>query len=142
MIAEIIAGATTMSLTGTLIWLVHGRIRAADAVADARVAQSDTEAHLERAQFELETTKQALRAANARAEALEGVLADVQKANPGAGLDAHDWHGRMLRLAEAWRGTAAESGVPAVSDRDDLSPPAAASSPNAHPVPSGSATVR
>lgn len=98
-------GAGNLGLVGVIVWLVYGRVGAADVAADARVAQVDTEGHLERAQFELEHVKQALAATEKRADALESIIADEINAHPNPDLARDDVSGRVQRIAAAW-GTA------------------------------------
>lgn len=98
------------------VWLTYRTVRGADKAADARVAQVETEGHLERVQFELDQTKQALNAANARAAALEGILADDVNAPVSRDLSPADWKQRLLRITQAWgdaAGAASGDAVPA-----------------------------
>lgn len=94
------------------VWLTYRTVRGADKTADARVAQVETEAHLDRVQFELEQTKQALKAANARAAALEEILAD--DAPVSRDLSPADWKQRLLRITQAWGDAAGTAGADAV----------------------------
>lgn len=135
-------GASVVALAATTVTFAVLSRRDSAHLASVRVAQAHSETEQTLLVFECEQLRQAHRAANARAAALEEVIADVQKADPGAGLRSDDWHSRYLRLSKEFGIAAAESGVPAVGDGDDVPASAAPGSPNAHPVPSGSATVR
>lgn len=95
-----IAVASALAL---IAWLVYRAVGASDSEADARVAQVATEAELERARYETEVTSKALAAANARANALERVIADDLNTAPNPDLARDDVRGRVLRLAQAWR---------------------------------------
>ncbi len=97
---------TLAAALGIIVWLVHGRVQDAANDGDIRVAQVSTEAEAERLAFQLDVTEKALVAANKRAEALEGIIADELNDPPNADLPAADWRGRLLRLAQSWRGAA------------------------------------
>jgi hypothetical protein len=125
-------GAGNLGLVGIIVWLVYGRIAAADQAADARVAQVDTEGHLERAQFELENVKQALAAVEKRAAALEGIIADEVNASPNPDLARDDVRGRMLRIARQWADADRERSVPA--EPDGAVPQASATAASAAPA--------
>ena len=98
----ILLGVALVATLPLIAWLVHGRVTAADQLGDARHGQSITEGELERKGFELEVTKKALEASNARAAALEEVLADEVAADPNPDLARGDVRGRLLRIARSW----------------------------------------
>lgn len=102
MIEWIVAGATSLTSLGAIIWLTAGRISDREKLADARIAQVETEAHAERAAFELEVATKALAAEKKRTAALQEVLDDVSKAPIGIGLTERDWQTRLLRITQSW----------------------------------------
>ncbi len=115
-----ILAATLAGSLGLTAWLVVTRVRAADQSADARVAQVATEGELERSQFELEQTKQALAQSEKREEILDAAIAEALNANAagGAALRPDDVLGRQrLLLAEWSRTSKAGREVPAVGER-------------------------
>ena len=107
------AAVFTLALTlgaalGCVVWAVRRGDTATDDATRARVGLYHTEAANERAAFELEHTRQALAAAQARIKALEVALDDAIKSTPlGTGLDARDALGRVRRVLQAWGGAAA-----------------------------------
>jgi hypothetical protein len=114
-LVAVILATTLASALGCIVWLVYGRLRDAERHADARVAQVQVEADLERRAYELDVTQKALVAANRRAEALEDIIAD--EINAGSGLSPGDVRGRLLRLARGWRDAAtARSPLPPAAD--------------------------
>lgn len=80
----------------------------ADQLATIRTERDEARGSLALRTFELETTRQALTAANIRAAALAKELTDALE-NPvlGAGLGAGDVSGRLSRIAEGWASAAA-----------------------------------
>lgn len=113
-VVAVILGTTIAGALGVIVWLVHGSIAAAGAAADARVAQTATEAELERAHFELETTKQSLAATEKRAAALQEVLSDELEKAPNPDLARADVAGRVRRIFDRWQAADANrSAVPA-----------------------------
>lgn len=120
MIAEIVAGASSLTSLGVIAWLVHGRIKAADELADARIREGDSESHVERLQFELEAATAAYEAEKERTAKLLGVLDDVSKSPIDLDLSPADWRGILSRITQVW-GSAAEVRVPADRERDAVS---------------------
>lgn len=139
MISEIMLGVPLIGAVGTCIWLFKRAANAGDAAADARVSQVQTQAHLERAQFEADALRTALANSERRADALEGVIADEVARDPNPDLARNDVRGRLLRFSQATRPSAGATDPGAAAD---LSPTAAATSPRAAELPAGSATVR
>jgi hypothetical protein len=131
MIEWIVAGATSLTSLGAIIWLTAGRIGDREKLADARIAQVETEGHVDRLTFELEVTRKALAAANARATALEGVIADDINAPVADGLGPADVRGRLLQITKAW---ADADGVPA-SGSAPMHHESATAPADAEPVP-------
>lgn len=125
MIEAIAAGLVTLTSLGAVIWSVHGWVAAERHAASVREAQAHAEAEHTRITYELEVTTKALAAANARAKALEEVLADDVNAPVAPDLSSRDWRGRLLRITQAW---ANEHGVSADNGPDVHHEPAAAPS--------------
>lgn len=102
-VAVIVLAIALAGMAGVVVALVYGRVAAADQIASARVAQVMTEAESERTHFELETTKGVLASVEARASALEEIIADEINSMPNADLGRTDVRNRLLRTAQAWR---------------------------------------
>ena len=99
-----LAGALIASL-GLNGWLTYRAISGTEKQADARVAQVDTEGHLEQTAFELEQTKLALIATKKRAAKLEELLSHALE-NPAAVAAApDDFRARVRLLAQEWGAT-------------------------------------
>ena len=118
MIVVAITLATTLTATlGLVTWLVYRAISGTEKQADARVAQVDTEGHLERAQFELEQATLALTATKRRAAKLEELLSHALESPAAVAAAPDDWRARMRAIAQEW--SAAEDSrdpVPAATD--------------------------
>ncbi len=128
MIVELLAGISGSALLvsiGMNVWQGVKLFRSKDEAADARVAQVAVEADYERAQFENETLRKALSAANARAAQLEEIL-NASPSDLDLGLSAADWRSRYLRLTQQWGADTTAYGVPPDSGRDGLPADAAA----------------
>lgn len=110
MIALAVGLAVTLAGCVALIaWLTYRVVSAADAFAKVRVAQAETEAHLEQSQFEASALRTALANAERRADALEGVLADEVNNAPDPNLARGDVRGRLLRIAQQWGRASSQS---------------------------------
>lgn len=136
-LAAALAGAVA-AITWLAYRAVSGadrQVAAGDGAADARVAQVATEAELERVQFELETTKQALGRAAARAAALEEEMFRAHPP-PNTDLAPDDVRERVRRLAATW-------GAAEAADRGGAVPaePGGAVSPPPAAEPAGTAAV-
>lgn len=107
-LASVVVGLGVM-----VVWLVHGRLSAETKLADARVAQVVVEGELERSQFELKTTRRALRAADARQQILERTMTDVIASDPNPDLARNDYVTRHMRIVAEWARHDSESGLPA-----------------------------
>lgn len=147
-LAAVLAAALAGAIAA-ITWLAYRAvsgaersIAAADADADTRVAQVATEAELERVQFELEATKQALGRATARAAALEEEMFRAHPP-PNTDLAADDVRGRILRLASAWRAAegADRGGAVPAEPGGAMPPPAAADPTGPAAVPGGARGV-
>lgn len=120
-VAVVMALAVIAGMLGLCAWCVYGRVQASERerASDARAITA--EANLERAQFELDVTGKALKAANARADVLEQVLSEEVNASPHPDLAHNDVRQRMLRITSAWTG----------ADKDRLPTPANPTVPEA-----------
>lgn len=98
-------------LTGAVVWLVWSRVSAADKAADARVAQADTQAELERVRFQLDGSDRSLVAARHLVTVLEQSLAQYINANPNGDLAADAVDERVLRIAREWYANATSGEV-------------------------------
>lgn len=121
MIAAVIAlAALALLLGGSSVAAMIKVFGAADKIetaghheADARIAQVSMEAELERRNFEIEKLTTALKAVEARASALEEIVADeLNDSHANDDLGRADYRSRLLRLARSWSGATA-NGVPA-----------------------------
>jgi len=92
-------------LAGSLVvnaWLTYRAITGTEREAKSELGALHFESALELAHFELEHTRDALAAANARADALEGIIADEINEAPNPDLGRTDVRNRVLRVAKAW----------------------------------------
>ena len=83
-------------------WLTYRTVRGVEEAAKSEIGSTHFESALELARFELEQTRKALSATEARAAALEEIVADEINDNPNADLDRADVRSRLLRAAKAW----------------------------------------
>ena len=96
-----VLGYATASLA-IIVWLVKGRVDDARNYTQSEIGSTHFESALELAHFELEATRKALSATEARAAALEEIVADEIRDHPNADLDRADVRSRLLRNAKAW----------------------------------------
>lgn len=141
MIEAIAASAIGLTSIAVSTWLTVKLVRATEHAASVQVAQAHSEGEQTRLAFELETTQRALTESQRRNKLLaEAVHAEIAR-NRNSDLAPGDVASRLQRLEVEWGTEPAEDHLPAlVGDRVPDAAPAAA--PNAHPLPSGSATVR
>ena len=102
-------------------WLTYRTVRGVEEAAKSEIGSTHFESALELARFELEQTRKALSATEARAAALEEIVADEINDNPNADLDRADVRSRLLRAAKAWAAadkarTPVAEDVPAASE--------------------------
>jgi hypothetical protein len=119
--ALIAAGAGGLGMVGVIVWLVVRYVEKTDALADARVAQSQTESHLEEAQFKLEQVQLALTASEHVVDVQSKELSADDDKPTNTDLAPDDTAGRVRRLFASWAvsdasaaaATAASAAVPA-----------------------------
>ena len=103
MIALAIAAlAIAAGLVGLVAWLVYRLVAKVETWAELTRAHAESEGEAERILFELDQTRDLLRVANLRGDALEEELAHEFSADKNEGLAIDDVRGRVLRIARRW----------------------------------------
>jgi hypothetical protein len=101
-------GASVVALAATTVTFAVLSRRDANHLASVQIAQAHSEGEQARLAYELEVTTHALKAANARAAALEEIVAHDVNAPVASDLPASAWRERMLRITQVWGNAAAD----------------------------------
>lgn len=117
--------AGSLALNG---WLTFRTVRGVEGAAKSEIGATHFESALELAHFELEQTKRALVAVEARADALEEIIAEELNAHPNADLDRADWRTRVMRVAQQW-GRSDRAGREVPADTAQAVPPQGTAEP-------------